>query len=663
MAAGIAFDGLLESLRACHMEVLGARQCEVLDLKKEISNLQDEVSRLRQLLRMPSKGDTFEVDFAEDEIPAERSEVAPREEGKPELARADTSTTSVLRSGNATNGLKFKPRKNWDASEEQEVSVTPSRLSRSMSQMSISQLLMSKASPSMMASRAFKRARCGSWSLVQPPGSVHKVVWDVIGALLIMYDMIHIPLTAFTQSISTTELAIDWLCLGFWTLDMPMTMTVGFIKNGKQVLQPRSVISNYVRGWMVLDMVIVLPDWIFSVIMSSQAGATVRLLRILRLVRVLRLMRLLKLAWLLESFEDMLSSEASGIVFRIIRMIAILLIVNHLLASVWFMVSDLNSHSDEPSWLKELGVDQEPWEAQYVLCFHWAITQFTPSSKPRIQPTNLAERWLAVGVVIFALVGFSYIVGNISAGLSQLRSLSEERSREFWKLRRYLRNNAIPLRLSVRIQRYLEHSFDRQRAGASSKGVKVLSMLSTSLQDELHHAIRTPIVCWHPLFRSLDQNFKPISQHVTGSAMHCRYLANHDVLFVAGEQASTMSFVRFGALLYIRQTDSGKEVMDKEPVASPDVWISEPAVWTPSWRHFGRLVAKEETNLIVLDATKFSAVAGMHVAAANMIKTYAWNYISWLSEDDEDSLSDIMRGSDSIMSSLLEGFLISREPF
>merc|ERR1719471_252981 len=101
------------------------------------------------------------------------------------------------------------------------------------------------------------------------------------------------------------------------------------------------------------------------------------------------------------------------------------------------------------------------WDYLYFTSFHWAITQFTPASMD-VQPQNLLERVFTVLIVVFALVAFSYVVGSITGSLTQLRSMQEDTYKQFWNLRRYLKQHRVPTALSARIQRYLEHAWSSQ---------------------------------------------------------------------------------------------------------------------------------------------------------------------------------------------------------
>merc|ERR1719162_2306181 len=95
------------------------------------------------------------------------------------------------------------------------------------------------------------------------------------------------------------------------------------------------------------------------------------------------------------------------------------------------------------NWVSHHGFDGETWNYLYILSFHWAITQFTPSSM-HVQPMNMLERTFAIMVVIFGLVGFSYLVGSITGSLAELRRLKEESVKQFWSLRRFLKRSQVP---------------------------------------------------------------------------------------------------------------------------------------------------------------------------------------------------------------------------
>merc|ERR1719245_570310 len=109
----------------------------------------------------------------------------------------------------------------------------------------------------------------------------------------------------------------------------------------------------------------------------------------------------------------------------------VLLVICHWIACTFFYLGNLDMDS---SWIKDFGFEGDFWVYQYLVALHFSLTQFTPASM-HVQPTNLLERSFTVGLVLFALFGFSYIVGSMSGSLTQLRGIHAKQHKQFWELR------------------------------------------------------------------------------------------------------------------------------------------------------------------------------------------------------------------------------------
>merc|ERR1719356_53528 len=153
---------------------------------------------------------------------------------------------------------------------------------------------------------------------------------------------------------------------------------------------------------------------------AGDDGEIFRLLRALRLIRMVRLLRLLKLRKIFDTINDMIDSEYASVIANLVKMILMLLVINHLICCMWYTVSV--NQSGENTWIKVHNYEQAHWMYKYATAFHWSITQFTPASMD-VQPQNLAERIFAITVVIYALVCFSYVVGSITGSLTMIRNM------------------------------------------------------------------------------------------------------------------------------------------------------------------------------------------------------------------------------------------------
>eukprot|EP00440_Ansanella_granifera_P054276 gb/GFBE01058831.1/.p1 GENE.gb/GFBE01058831.1/~~gb/GFBE01058831.1/.p1 ORF type:complete len:714 (+),score=104.22 gb/GFBE01058831.1/:1-2142(+) len=485
------------------------------------------------------------------------------------------------------------------------------------------------------------------------PGSKTRLCWDLLGGLLIFYDLISIPLGFFDPPEVPFTIFMDWFTLLFWTLNVPATLTVGYIEDGLTIIDPKQIFRHYMKTWFAIDLFTLVPDWIFTIVASGGVGDSVRLLRTLRLTRTVRLLRLVKLRRIIQSITDSLDSEYSSLVFNIIKMMVILCAVNHAIACAWFGIGTIHNGTPTISWIKQSDIENASLTRQYLTSLHWSLTQFTPASMS-VEPVTEGERAFAVCVLLFALVGFAYVVGSITGSLAQLRALTEKTSKEFWLLRRFLRRNTVPKTLGLRIQRYLEHMHGQQQITMSMQQVALLSMLSKQLMDELQCSINLPQLNVHPLFLHLKETSFITMSRLAKEAVSRSHMARGDTLFLPDQHATCMYMVASGSLHYKRSSILGSvpghkiEVSEKfELVSAMEDWLSEPALWTADWYHHGQAIAQSECEILTIPSSIFADVLNRVKPVAAMVAAYGRHFMVWLEElRSQNMLSDVIQGDE-----------------
>jgi hypothetical protein len=489
------------------------------------------------------------------------------------------------------------------------------------------------------------------------PTSPTRLAWDLIGAMLIFYDLILLPMEPFSIPRTTLLEGMDWLILIFWTANVIASLTVGFVEHGVVVMSYRRIAFRYVKTWMGVDVMVLVPDWTFTLAEigmdddnSKGAGDGVRLLRVLRLLRMARLLRLLKLRRIFDTFNDLIDSEYVSVLANLAQMILFLLVVNHLIGCVWFGIGNTQDHS----WIKVHLFEHRDWPYQYFTSFHWSITQFTPASMD-VQPQNLGERIFCIVVVVFGLVGFSYMVGSITGSLGQLRNMHAEETKLFWDLKTYLKCNKVNRALSVRIQKYLEHAWQATQERKSAKSVKLMDLLSEQLVSELKFELAVPQMKIHPFLARLIDRSTVTMHRLANEAVGHKLLASKDCLFHPGEAATHLYIVVEGRFTYMRFDTTG--VLHKEIVDKGEDWIAEPAFWTKRWVHKGLLKAIEASDNLTINAAKFGDVVKLNPQAHQFASGYAQNYVLWLNSQEADALSDISQGE--LIGERIRGFIPS----
>jgi len=484
--------------------------------------------------------------------------------------------------------------------------------------------------------RALEEGQYSCQRFIVCPSGMNRVLWDFMSTLLLVYDMITIPLQAFNMSSNGAWLFMDRFTLVFWTCDMVASCLTGYVDKGVTIMEPKRIWKKYIRSWLSLDLIIVVPDWIFTVASSEDHHTTERFLRILRIVRLARLIRLAKLSRAVSRIRDRIDSEHMFILANIAKLIIMLLMVNHGLACLWYMIGDFGAKHSLENWIgKGSKQDFHPLsvEYRYFTALHWSLTQFTPASMS-VQPQNVYERSFAIAVLVFGLVLFSSFVSNITASMTQLRTMRDDKSKQFWLLRRYLRQNRVQTQLVFRVLRFVEYACNEREDLVTESRIHVLNLLSDQLREELRYEVAFSRILTHPLLERLSRVSRETMHGLTKSALQQRALASEDTLFHVGIPASHMHIIDSGELVY------GKAEDENQITVTEDDWFCEPALWT-AWVHLGDAKALVESRIISLDAAVFAEVVSCDALAWESATVYAEAFVRMLCMTPRCDLTDV----------------------
>lgn len=479
------------------------------------------------------------------------------------------------------------------------------------------------------------------------PGSPKLLAWHGLAMVLILYEIVVIPLSAFDLEFGIVGETMLWVSAVFWSLSIIVGIFVGYHSNCELECNIKKTAWHYFTTSFVFDLIVVTVDWwalltitlapqgdesenesrkaVTSVARAAKSVKTMSMLRIFRLFRVVKLPAAVKeLALVFQG------SEFLNLCIGILKHFVMILLINHVIACLWYLIG-------RNGWVKEYMARDEAWEMLYLTSLHWTVTQFTPASM-LVNPQNLGERLFTVVVIFFALISFSSFVSSVTNSMNHLRSLKSAESKQFAKLERFLHDHNIPFTVAVRIRRYLEHAMLQQKKRLQMKDVELLAKLSTPLTMELHFEVKFPAVSVHPFFAHYAEANVRAMHQLCHSGLRSVHLSTDDVLFNPGEIASSMFFVLGGELVYRKQLDKaatdpdasmrtsdaqggGDQVFEKQAVHAGE-WICEMVLWTP-WEYHGQLRAATESSLDALDAAQFHDIVVNNKAGQGDIRMYA----------------------------------------
>lgn len=469
--------------------------------------------------------------------------------------------------------------------------------------------------------------------MVIAPSSVKRSLWDLLSLLFVIYDAIVIPLQFLRFPQSTVITTFSWMSRLFWSFDVFASFITGYaLHNGSIEVRPSQIFRRYLKGWMVLDITMVISDWL-EVLLGSEGDA----LQSFQMFRMLRLMRLTRIQRVLDMVVDRASSEKVGVLVSLMRSVCGIILITHVMACCWVGLGTKAGSG----WVYHNGLENELWQ-QYAIGFHWSLTQFYGAME--LEPSNLGERFYAIGSLLAGFVIATAFVSGITSSMTRLYIITSKQSGQFKVLSRYLKEHGISRKLATRVQKNAQHAIEEQSRNVPEDDVELLKDVSAPLRVELHFEIFSPVLLEHPLFVRLQDSNPAMVRQICHTAVSIMTLSRDDVLFSRGEVPARpeMLFVCSGELAYSQDGERFQDVL-------PGEWICEHVLWT-KWVFHGLLYAVQSCRLAVLDAEVFGQMVSNCPNTTAEMSSYAEQFLK-LVNNSPNTRSDL--GSSMDLASLM----------
>jgi len=488
------------------------------------------------------------------------------------------------------------------------------------------------------------RMRQNKWII--SPFSTRRVVWDMIGLFLLLYDIVMVPLNAFKPDEEIFMVLMEWVTLVFWSADIVASFLTGYARKGRTEMNPCAIAKNYCLGWFPLDILIVVPDWIFTMMAltaeDSAGGSTenVRLLRSFRVVRVLRLLRLAKLQKLLVILKDKFQSELVFKSFNLGLFMIGMVFGVHFGGSLWYLVGDMGLENGEDNWIKASGIQDAPLDYRYFTAMHWSLVNFGLGSMD-VQPQNSRERFFAIIMLFTGIFTFAFITAYISNALFFANSTKSEASKQLWLLRRYLRENKVPSALGYRVLRCAEFCCASQKDVLAESKVTILEVLTDQLKEELkfecsYAAHMKP----HPLFDKCIQVSDVGVYRLAKAAFDRKSYASKDTIFKDNVRTDYAYIVVDGEILYQKVgSDAEFDLEDPKQVGATDVFC-EAALFV-NWHTRGEAVVAMDSEVISINVSAFGETIRTDDSLYALVSHYAEGFAEHLNKDDANNWVDV----------------------
>lgn len=419
--------------------------------------------------------------------------------------------------------------------------------------------------------------------MVLQPNSWQQLLWTAIGATLILWDLITIPLGFFSSALPTF---LDFLRIfsrftfAYWVTDMPLHLVFGLELNGAQELRPKKLALLYLRSWFLMDLVLISIDATILIleIFEESVPSSARLFRVMRLLRLLRLLRLMRLQNKVMVLANRLLSTNAFLILKVAGGLCMMMITNHIIACCWFGVGSFDA---EKNWIKNMELDKEDFADSYSAALHWSLTQFTPATN-NIVPDNAVERAFASAVILLAIGVFSSFIASISSSLNTLRMSRLENSKHYSKLFQFFNERNLSVNLYAKVKEVLRN--ENLAVRVQEKDVTFIQKIPERLKIQLHAEMYLPSLLsmkiWpHSGIDDADFFYSNMCHRVL-----CEGLASpgQDV-FLPGTDCKDVYLLESGDMTYVMRRDT-------EATRICDQQLCVACLWA-EWHHRGRLSA------------------------------------------------------------------------
>jgi hypothetical protein len=421
--------------------------------------------------------------------------------------------------------------------------------------------------------------------LILHPDSLQRLLWASIGAVLLLWDMIFIPLEASGLLGSPWQtLIVCAIC--YWGADIFVQMFTGYKHDLHTEMSPSKVFVHYARTWLAFDISMVLIDVAFVLL---DLNASTRTFRLVRLCRLVRMVQLRKWKEVVDARMARNQSELMELLFKVGWLTITIFLLCHYVACAWYGLGEESRDSHEGSWVEQFQAQGEAKTLHYYShAIHWSMTQFSPATN-NIAPANTTERVFASGVVMMGMITFSSFLSSMAAAINELRSLNVERRHQRLKLLRFMTGKDITTSLSRTIISHFDQWEDKTQVALVEQDVPLLVELPESVRVHLHVELYFNRLMTNTILSTSSKSSGRCFVEICHEAMSGeRYMPQEEV-FMDGKPANFSYIIAAGNLEYATYTNR----RSRARMLSRDRYTRLASVYTPETIHESSLSMKQ----------------------------------------------------------------------
>jgi hypothetical protein len=388
------------------------------------------------------------------------------------------------------------------------------------------------------------------------------IAWNLVQVVLLVYIIIYIPYRVSFSNINETgcrrdselQHGMDLFLDTFYLADLAVSAATQSVNDeGLPLLYLKDSVPHYLGSWVFFrDLVPSIPmSWIEFLqkvendedCSTSSSGAT-KLLRILRTFRVFRVFKLFNIKFI----HDFLRHTDPN--FKTLAALFLsLLILVHLLASMWFFVKKDSDSID--AWYTQQGLESgssRPLQV-YLSCVYFIIATLATVGFGDISANHDDERILAIGIMLIGTIVFALIISTASMIVQSSNSEDSAHGTKIalvhdfcnsWKISETIKYNILDFFLS---SKEIFHENNNTKS--------VMGLLPPEYKNIVAPHVAAECIGRTVLFKGSSPQFMSFLLE----QLHLVSYGACDILFQFGDVSDSIFIIKSGTCLMVNQNN------------------------------------------------------------------------------------------------------------
>ncbi|CAD8074512.1 unnamed protein product [Paramecium sonneborni] len=176
-------------------------------------------------------------------------------------------------------------------------------------------------------------------------------------------------------------------------------------------------------------------------------------------------------------------SRMSTSIVDLIKLIALILLVQHIFSCVWLVFGAYSIGNYENSWLNPFQNDD--WSLQFLQSYYFiCVTTFTVGYGD-LTPKNPPEQIFTIIYMFFCMLLFSYTVNTIGSILTQIKESSDKIKSKLTAINQYMHNKSISPALQFKVREQLYFYLKQEIIQQVNEQSEIIQLLPEDLQHSL----------------------------------------------------------------------------------------------------------------------------------------------------------------------------------